>query len=99
MSNTKYDNDIPLRPDLSDDVVELLILKKVLTDQTYTHLFLETFDKRWFSNEDIRLQLGVCLKHFKKYDSVPNRSLMSAYIDKLSESNETVKNKKSKILD
>ena len=42
----KYDNDIPLKPDLSDDVVELLIFKKVLTDQTYTHLFLESYDKR-----------------------------------------------------
>ena len=71
MSDTKYDNDIPLRPDLSNDVVESLILKKVLTDQTYTHLFLESFDKRWFDSEDIKLQLGICLKHFKKYDSVP----------------------------
>lgn len=99
MSDTKYDNDIPLRPDLSNDVVESLILKKVLTDQTYTHLFLESFDKRWFDSEDIKLQLGICLKHFKRYDSVPNRSLMSAYVDKLSETNDSLTQRKKSILD
>jgi hypothetical protein len=90
------DNYIPIKPDITDDVVQSLILKKTLTDNTYLNLLMEDFDKRWFSNSNIRLLLNLTIKHAKKYDKVPNKALLSAYIDKLSEkSPELIENKAS----
>jgi hypothetical protein len=98
MSNERDTNAIPLKPELCEGVVESLILKKVLTDSTYTNLLMEDFDKRWFSNVDIQIQLNIALKHFTKYGNLPNRSLLSAYLDRLGENSPGIKNRKESIL-
>lgn len=95
----RIDNDIPLKPELCEDVLESLILKKVLTDGIYLNLFTEEFDNRWFSNDNIRLLLNIILRHHKKYSAVPNRTLLGAYIDKIGEKTPSIKDRKTSILD
>lgn len=98
MKNERYDNEIPLQPELCEDVLQSLILKKALTDSTYTNLFVETFDKRWFSNTDIQISMNILIGHYKKYEKTPNRQLLAAYIDKISEKSPGIGLRKEKIL-
>lgn len=99
MSIERTSNEIPLKPELCDNIVETLILKKVLTDNIYANLLVEEFDSRWITNANIRFALNITLKHYKKHESVPNRSLLGAYIDKIAEQSEVVGKRKQSILD
>lgn len=90
---------IPIKPDLTNKIIELLLFKMVLNDSSYANLLMKKFDKRWLETDEMKYALNITLSHYKKYNNTPNRALLSAYLDKIAENVDFVKSHKNNILD
>lgn len=75
---------------LTDEVIERLILKKVLSDKSYMTMLVEFFDKRWFDDERIMITIGISIAYYKKYDKLPTTGTLKAFLDKKSHTDERI---------
>ena len=73
--------------DFSNDTLEKLLLKRVLTDKNWIHILSQTFDKRWFKIENVGLIAKLAINFYKKYDSIPTNSVLLALVSRFIEKN------------
>lgn len=71
--------------DFSNDIIEKLLLKKVLTDKNWINILENLYDKRWFKVENLSLVLKLVLNYYKKYSTIPNNQIILALVKKYSE--------------
>lgn len=75
---------------LTDEVIEQLILKKILTDKPYMILIDDVYDKRWFDNEPIQKMVALALKYYQSYDKLPTLDTIRLMVDKYSRRDEAI---------
>lgn len=73
--------------DFSNDTLEKLLLKRVLTDKNWIHILSQTFDKRWFKIENVGLIVKLAINFYKKYDNIPTNSVLLALVSRFIEKN------------
>lgn len=71
--------------DFSRDVLEKYLFKKILTDKHYMNAISDVFDKRWIKNKDLSTLIILSINFFKKYDKIPNPSIVKLLGKKLIE--------------
>ena len=62
--------------DFPSDILEKLLLKRVLVDKNWLNILSKKFDKRWFKNEAISLVVKLMLNYYSKYSSIPNAKII-----------------------
>jgi hypothetical protein len=75
---------------ISDELIEKLILKKVLSDKAYMVLFADMYDKRWFEDDNIQKVIGLAIQYYKKYDKLAKVDTLKHLIEKYSHRDETI---------
>lgn len=73
--------------DFSNDTLEKLLLKRILTDKNWIHILSQTFDKRWFKIENVGLIVKLAINFYKKYDNIPTNSVLLALVSRFIEKN------------
>ena len=72
--------------DFSSDVVERLLLRRMLVDKSWTATVQKTFDRRWFKVECMAQLVELAVKYFQKYARPPTAKelgfLAKAYKEK-----------------
>lgn len=58
--------------DFPSDILEKLLLKRVLVDKNWLNILSKKFDKRWFKNDIVSLVVKLTLNYYGKYSSIPN---------------------------
>ena len=76
--------------DLTDDIVEKLLLKGVLTDKSYLVLMDELYDKRWFDDNNLKICFTLIINYYKKYDKVATINTLRVLLQKLKERNSDI---------
>lgn len=71
--------------DFTNDVLEKLLFKKALVDKKWMNILSKTYDKRWFKVPHIGMLLGVVLKYYDKYNSIPNNQVIISLAKKYEE--------------
>ena len=75
-----------MKNNFTNEILEKMFLKKLLTSTEYALIFSEVFDKRWFDNKNISVLATLALKFFKKYEKLPSIPVMKVLAQKFSES-------------
>jgi len=52
--------------DFTDELLEKLIVKKALVDVKWNNTLSKVFDKRWFSNINLKIILALQLNYYKQ---------------------------------
>ena len=77
--------------DFPSDILEKLLLKRVLVDKNWLNILSKKFDKRWFKNDTVSLIVKLTLNYYGKYSSIPNakiiQMLAQKYAEKVPDSN------------
>ena len=77
--------DTKFEMDLTDDVIEKLLLKGVLTDKSYLVLMDELFDKRWFDDKNICISFNLIINYYRKYNETASIKTLRVLLKKLKE--------------
>jgi len=72
---------------LTDELIEKLIIKKVMTDKAYMVMLCDIFDKRYF-DDDVRKVLKVAKCYYEHHEKLPTIRVMKHLIEKTSERDE-----------
>ena len=62
--------------DFPSDILEKLLLKRVLVDKNWLNILSKKFDKRWFKNDTVSLIVKLTLNYYGKYSSIPNAKII-----------------------
>ena len=76
--------------DLTDDIIERLLLKGILTDKSYLVLMEELYDKRWFDDDKLKISFTLVINYYKKYGKVATINTIRVLLQKLNERNPNV---------
>lgn len=68
--------------DFTHEVIEKLLVKKVLTEKKYMNILSNIFDKRWFDVENYGVIMKLAITYFRKYDIIPSRHVVKALCEK-----------------
>ena len=71
--------------DFSNDVIEKMLFKKACLDKKWMNIVSNTFDQRWFSNQNLGKLLGLMIKYYNKYSSIPSNQTILALAKRYSE--------------
>lgn len=72
---------------ISDSTVEQLIVRQFYTNGDYTHVILENYDPRFFSNEYLQVVMNISIKYFKRYGMLPGSETLCSIFRSYSEKN------------
>ena len=68
--------------DFSNDTIEKLLFKKILTDKKYLNIMSNIFDKRWFQTEYLGILYKLVINFYKKYDQITNPKILISMVHK-----------------
>lgn len=71
--------------DFSNDVIEKLLLKRILVDKKYMNILSTVFDKRWFKVPTMDVLFGSAVNFYKKYEKLPSLQTVLAIVKKYAE--------------
>jgi len=69
--------------ELTDDIIERLILQKIISDKSYMILMSEVFDKRWFNDDNIKVCVALAVSYYAKYEKLPSTGTIKLLLEKL----------------
>ena len=81
----------PVDFDFTNDTIEKLIVKRILTDRKYLGKRAKSFDARLFDSKPLGTIAKLAVVFYRKYDKVPTNREMSALVKKYCESRDDVK--------
>lgn len=58
--------------DFTNEIIEKLLFKQVLTDKAYLNICSSIFDKRWIKTPQLGSLINLVIKFYHKYQSVPS---------------------------
>lgn len=72
--------------DFTNEIIEKLLFKQILTDKAYLNICSSIFDKRWIKTEHLGSVINLVLKFHDKYQTVPSiktiKALFKRHIEK-----------------
>lgn len=71
--------------DFTSDIIEKLLLKRVLTNKNWLDILSRCFDKRWFKDSNVSLLMNLSLIYYNKYQTCPNNKVIQLLVKKYSE--------------
>ena len=71
--------------DFSNDIVEKLLFKKVLSDKRYLNIISNVYDHRWFKTPNLSMLFKLVLNYYSKYNSTPSNNVLVALTKKYAE--------------
>lgn len=71
--------------DFSNDIIEKLLTKKVLSDKNWLNTVSQLFDERWYTVPHVSTILKLTIKYFKKYGTAPSTPVIQALAKKYAE--------------
>lgn len=62
--------------DFTSDVIEKLLLKRMLVDKNWLNIMAKVFDKRWFKTKNLSDIIEFTLKYYTKYSNPPTMQIL-----------------------
>ena len=71
--------------DFSEDVIEKLLLKKVMSDKSWLNILSKIYNPKWIKTVNIRILIQLILKFYEKYNNIPSNRVVQALALKYNE--------------
>ena len=90
MTTTK---NIAIKEELSDQTLELMLFKEMITNSDFMNRAVEMVDFRWFRTPHIRVMAEFSVNYYKKYGGLVTKDLMESVIQRRNDSQLVESNK------